>query len=110
MNANLQQAIDLFAGTLNNLSGQPNGDIIALLRTASTLMEHRKAEIARGEMLFPGWDFDHIKDQEGVQRQRDIREAAYVILGRDSGGDGAQSVETEKVAALVHYIADMLEA
>lgn len=108
MNATLNRTLDLLAGTLSNLSHQPNGDIIALLRTASTLMEQRKAEISRGEMLFPGWDFDHIKDAEGVHRQREIREAAYVILGRDNC-DAAQTVPTENVAALVHYIADMME-
>jgi len=89
---------------------QHNGDIIALLRAASKLLEQRKESgtIRGGEMVFPGWDFDFITDKKSLKRQRDIREAAYVIMGHD-GCDAAQNAEVADVAALLHYVGDMLE-
>ena len=91
---------------------QPNGDIIALLRLASKRLEGRRgveyAPIRNGQMFFPSWDDSLRVNLKEAARYTSIRNAAYIILGQ-TGVDSGAYTEVDNVAALIHYIADMLE-
>ena len=111
--ANASRAQMLLNEELSNIQSgafQPNGDIMALLRAAARLFEDRKDKYPineNGEMLFPGWDIEGA-NPSALMHQNRIRDAAFVILGRDNPDSGMQT-STQNVSALVHYIADMLE-
>jgi hypothetical protein len=53
---------------------------------------------------FPGWDKNWDEEQEKL-----IRESAKAILAKDVSPDEGIFVSQKSIAALIHYIADMLE-
>lgn len=55
-------------------------------------------------VLFPGWHEEFEGEREGL-----IKEAASAILARGVEPDEGKHVSQRSVAALIHYIADMME-
>ncbi len=80
---------------------EPDGAIIALLRAASQLLLERG-----GEMAFPVWDVTTLPPEQLAYEER-IRDAAFCILG--GVADDVEMSPSENVAALVRYVADLLE-
>jgi hypothetical protein len=68
------------------------------LRHASTLLEEEED----GSVFLPSWD-----GADG-ERERMIRSAARAVLSHD-GIEGGTRTTKRALAALVHYVADMLE-
>ena len=56
------------------------------------------------QVLFPGWDEEVENNQQLL-----IKEAAAAILASDLSPDDGTYVSQKAIAALIHYIADMLE-
>jgi len=75
------------------------------MRTAVQKLREAAEALQRtsGEVLMPGWD-----EEEGESPQA-IRSAARAIAGDDVDPDEGVKVSARDLAALVRYIADMLE-
>jgi hypothetical protein len=56
------------------------------------------------QILFPGWDKEIENDQELL-----IKEAAGAILANGISRDEGTYISQKSLAALIHYIADMME-
>lgn len=83
-------------------------EIVGNLRNVSNQIErHGKIAARNSEMpyvVFPGWHLEF--DGESAE---DIRKAARAILGEGVTEDEHTLVSYKQLAALVHYVADMLE-
>lgn len=73
---------------LREITGQLENDPLAKFKTT----------------LFPGWDAEVENNQEVL-----IKEAAGAILAKGISPDNGTEVSQEAIAALIHYIADMME-
>ena len=56
------------------------------------------------KVLFPGWDEEVENEQELL-----VKEAAAAILANGISPDEGTRVSQKSLAALIHYIADMME-
>ena len=70
--------------------------LVEKLREAAETLEARG-----GTVLMPGWDCE--------DEARELRSAARAIAGDDVDPDEGVKVSARDLAALVRYIADMLE-
>lgn len=73
------------------------------LRTVSNNLESDLLSQFKTE-LFPGWDKEYDDEQEKL-----VREAARAILAENLSPDEGTQVSHKSLAALIHYIADMIE-
>ena len=78
-------------------------DPMHALRLAAEALEAKS-----GKMLFPGWDWD-VVDACCTDRYCGIRHAGKAIIADGLSCDQGTRVPMQDLAALVRYIADMLE-
>lgn len=83
-----------------NFNASP--EFVEKLRELSN--ELRSADEKGKSVLFPGWDSEFDTEESFL-----IRRAATAILNPDLSRDEGSRVPPKALAALLHYIADMLE-
>lgn len=82
-----------------------SAETVAGLRNAATLLGAEEGAERNG-ILFPAWVLE--EEDEGDEGPVLIRDAARAILGAH-GLEGGMHTSKKALAALVHYVADMLE-
>ena len=84
------------------------GDYLALLRGAASALESAPHSHER-RIFFPNWPTDE-NELDDVEVTRTIRRTARVVLARKTPtGEGGRRVSKRDVAALIGYLASMLE-
>jgi hypothetical protein len=103
--ANLEEAVSkAMALTRRGLEGSSRYyNVVQRLRDIANRLEVAP-DIDSKAILFPGWHEDFEGDREQL-----IREAASAILAAGVEPDEGKYVSQKAVAALLHYIADMME-
>jgi len=78
-------------------------DVVSKLRDIANRLTS-KPNADNEAVLFPGW-------HEGYEEEREplIKEAAHAILASGIKPDEGKRVPLKSVAALIHYLADMME-
>ncbi len=84
------------------MNGLRHESVEKLREASNSLDSDSLREIKK--VLFPGWDKEVENDQELL-----IKEAASAILANSVSPDEGTYVSQKAIAALIHYIADMLE-
>lgn len=83
-----------------NFNASP--EFVAKLRDLSN--ELRSADEKGKTVLFPGWDSESDTEESFL-----IRRAATAILNPDLSRDEGSRIPPKALAAILHYIADMME-
>jgi hypothetical protein len=84
------------------MNGLRNESVEKLREISNDLDSDPLSEIKK--VLFPGWDKEFENEQELL-----VKEAAEAILANGISPDEGTHVSQKTIAALIYYIADMLE-
>lgn len=101
-NSSVVSQEDFLQSTMTDPNFNASPEFVAKLRDLSN--ELRNSDEKGKSVLFPGWD-----NEADTVESFLIRQAATAILNPDLSRDEGSRVSPKAVAALLHYIADMME-